>query len=92
MEPSVRHALAWYQRFGFEGVGEADQADHIDYLLTFASVLLETDTDPDTLHHYAHDHLLWIPSYCARLAASARTPFYRELAVETRLAVLNFIG
>jgi TorA maturation chaperone TorD len=92
MEPSIRHALAWYQRFGFEGVGEFDQADHIGYLLTFASVLLETDTDPDTLHHYAHDHLLWIPAYCERLAASARTPFYRELAEETRLAVLNSIG
>jgi hypothetical protein len=24
MEPSIRHALAWYQRFGFEGVGEFD--------------------------------------------------------------------
>lgn len=92
MGPPARRALAWYQRFGYEGVGEFDQADHIGHLLTFAGALLEADADPDTLQHYAHDHLLWIPAYCERLAEAARTPFYRELAEETRLAVLNFIG
>ena len=92
MGPSARSALAWYQRIGCTGLGESDQADHIGFLLTFAGVLLETDSDPDTLQRYAHDHLLWIPAYCERLAAAARTPFYRELAEETRLAVLNFIG
>lgn len=90
--PPARQALAWYQRFGFQGVSESDQADHIGYLLTFAGVLLETGSDPDTLQRYAHDHLAWIPAYCERLGAAARTPFYRELAEETRLAVLNFIG
>jgi TorA maturation chaperone TorD len=92
MGPPSRQALAWYQRFGFQGVSESDQADHIGYLLTFAGVLLETGADQDTLEHYAHDHLAWIPAYCERLGAAARTPFYRELAEETRLAVLNFIG
>jgi TorA maturation chaperone TorD len=90
--PCARQALAWYQRFGFQGVSESDQADHIGYLLTFAGVLLGAGADPDTLRDYAHEHLLWIPSYCDRLGAAARTPFYRELAEETRLAVLNFIG
>jgi TorA maturation chaperone TorD len=89
---SARQALAWYRRFDFEGVGESDQADHIGNLLTFAGVLLETGADPDTLQHYAHDHLLWIPAYCECLAAAARTPYYRELAEETRLAVLNYVG
>ena len=92
MGPPARQALGWYQRFGFQGVSESDQADHIGYLLTFAAVLLETGNDPDTLQHYANDHLLWIPAYCERLVAAARTPFDRELAEETRLAVLNFIG
>jgi TorA maturation chaperone TorD len=92
MGPSARQALAWYQRYGFQGVNETDQADHIGYLLTFAGVLLESGADPDTLQHYAHDHLHWIPAYCERLGAAARTPFYRELAEETRLAALNFIG
>jgi TorA maturation chaperone TorD len=90
--PPARQALAWYLRFGFQGVSESAQADHIGYLLTFAGVLLESGADPDTLQYYAHDHLRWIPAYCERLGAAARTPFYRELAEETRLAVLNFIG
>lgn len=92
MGPSTRSALAWYQRFGFTGVGESDQADHIGFLLIFAGVLLEKDAELETLQRYAHDHLNWIPAYCERLAAAARTPFYRELAEETGLAVLNFIG
>jgi TorA maturation chaperone TorD len=92
MGPSARQALSWYRRFGFQGVSETDQADHIGFLLTFAGVLLETGAEPGTLQDYAHDHLLWIPAYCERLAAVARTPFYRELAEETRLAVLNFMG
>lgn len=92
MGPTVRQALAWHQRFDFHGVGRSDQADHIGFLLTFAGLLLEADADRDTLQHFAHDHMLWIPAYCERLAAAARTPFYRELAEETRLAALNFIG
>lgn len=92
MGASARQALAWFERFGFQGVTESTQADHIGHLLSFAGMLLESGAGPETLQQYAHDHLAWIPAYCERLAAAARTPFYRELAEETRLAVLSFIG
>ena len=91
MGPATRSALAWFERFGFTAVGDFDQADHIGFLLAFAGLLIDTNADAATLRRYAIDHLNWIPAYCERLSAAARTPFYRELAEETGLAVRNFM-
>ena len=73
---------AWHRRFGLVTEDPRD-ADHLVLELHFLADLMERST-PAEVAAFLDQHLLrWVPSFCGRVAARCRTPYFAGLALLT---------
>jgi TorA maturation chaperone TorD len=93
--PTTAQVKQEYARFGYSlASGLNEPADHIGLELAFVAALLQ-DGGPEALAAlpiFMEEHLMrFAPTFCAKLKATARTPFYQAIA-ELTLEVITSIS